>query len=124
MLHRDGAFNPRFGLLRVESRREIGAGKAVSSLDAPHVCRQCEPSFCVEACPAGAFETSEGLGIKIVDPKACTGCRQCFDACPFGVLVFDTEKETAAKCDLCGGNPICVQYCPTGAIVFEGFEEE
>ncbi|MHB8910002.1 MAG: 4Fe-4S dicluster domain-containing protein [Syntrophales bacterium] len=118
MAHRDGAFNPRSGLIRVESNREMGLNKPVSRIDYPRICRQCEPAPCAEACPAGAFDTNEALSIRVIDQEVCTGCEQCPGACPHGMVLMDTETGKAGKCDLCGGEPLCVRYCPEGALVF------
>ncbi len=118
MAHRGGAFNPRNGLIRVESNREMGLNKPVSHIDYPTLCRQCEPAPCADACPVGAFGTNEALAIQVIDQEQCTGCQQCHDACPYGMVVMDREAEKAGKCDLCGGEPLCVRYCPVGALVF------
>jgi carbon-monoxide dehydrogenase iron sulfur subunit len=119
MAHRDGAFNPRNGLIRIESNREMGLDKPVSHIDYPHICRQCEPAPCADACPAGAFDTNEAPSIRVINQEACTGCEQCLGACPYGMVLMDRETEKAGKCDLCGGDPLCVRYCPEGALVFE-----
>ena len=119
MVHRDGGFNPRNGLIRVESNRETGPNKPVSHIDYPRICRQCDPAPCADACPAGAFGANRALAIQVIDPEECTGCGQCLDACPYGMVLMDREAEKAGKCDLCGGEPLCVRYCPAGALVFE-----
>jgi anaerobic carbon-monoxide dehydrogenase iron sulfur subunit len=119
MSHHHGAFNPRYGLIRVESSREVGLYKPVSNMDCPHICRQCEPAPCADVCPADAFVTNDGLSIKTVDQEACVGCEQCLDACPYGMMLMNKKTNTAMKCDLCEGDPLCVRYCPVGALVFE-----
>ncbi len=119
MAHRGGGFNPRSALVRVESNREMGLNKPVSHIDYPHVCRQCEPAPCADACPAGAFDTNEALSIPVIDQEVCTGCEECLGACPHGMVLMDAETGKAGKCDLCGGEPLCVRYCPEGALVFE-----
>lgn len=119
MVHRDGAFNPRNGLIRVVSRREVGLNKPVSQMDCPHICRQCDPAPCAEACSADAFPTNEALSIRVVDQEGCTGCEECLAACPYDMVVFHRETGKAMKCDLCGEDPLCVRYCPEGALVFE-----
>ena len=118
MSHQNGAFNPRYGLIRVESRREIGLHKPVSNMDCPHICRQCEPAPCADICPVEAFLSNAALSIRIVDQEACIGCGQCPDACPYGMVLMDHQTDRALKCDLCGGDPWCVRYCPVGALVF------
>ena len=119
MFHCDGAFNPRNGLIRVESNRETGLNKPVSQMDYPRICRQCEPAPCAETCPADAFDANEELSIKVIDQEACVGCEQCLGECPYGMVLMNKETEKAMKCDLCGGEPLCVRYCPVGALVFE-----
>ncbi|MHB9099420.1 MAG: 4Fe-4S dicluster domain-containing protein, partial [Syntrophales bacterium] len=99
--------------------REMGLNKPVSHIDYPNLCLQCEPALCADACPAGAFDTNEALSIRMINQEECTGCEQCLNACPYGMVRMDTETGKAGKCDLCGGEPLCVRYCPEGALVFE-----
>jgi Fe-S-cluster-containing hydrogenase component 2 len=42
----------------------------------------------------------------------------CTLACPFGAVVYETEKRRIVKCDLCDGNPECVTFCPTRALEY------
>ena len=37
----------------------------------------------------------------LIDKEACIGCKECLEACPFGAMQYDDDKETAVKCDLC-----------------------
>jgi carbon-monoxide dehydrogenase iron sulfur subunit len=117
MAHHGGAFNPRLAKLRVEINRNPDVETPVSFIDTPHVCRQCEPAPCAEACPVDAFQWDEGNGIWIIREEMCTGCEMCVEACPFDMIVF--HHEIATKCDFCGGDPMCVSYCPTGALEIE-----
>ena len=61
-------------------------------------------------------------GIVLIDRDRCIGCRECMEACPFGAMQFDDDRETAIKCDLCidrlnrGQAPACSQVCATGTI--------
>ena len=123
MFHRAGVFNPRYGLVRVESRRNTGLNKPVSCIEYPHICRQCEPAPCAEVCPADAFDKNDNLSIKVIDQEICTGCEQCLGECPYGMVLMNKVTEKAMKCDLCGGEPVCVRYCPVGALVFEEQEQ-
>lgn len=121
MFHYGGAFNPRNAFIRVESNREVGLNKPIENIDHPHVCRQCNPTPCADACPVDAFDSNDALSIRIVDKDKCTGCEQCFHECPYQMIVLHKENEEvkAGKCDLCGGVPLCVSYCPVGALIFE-----
>jgi len=121
MLHRNGAFNPSYALIRIESNRIIGLNRPTENIDKPHICRQCEPAPCAEACPVAAFGADERLDIKIINQDECIGCEQCLDACSYGMVRM--YEERAIKCDLCNGDPICVRYCPTKALIFDEVEE-
>ena len=103
-------------------------------------CRQCVEAYCVKACPVGALKANPRFGnIRMVDADACTGCGECFEACPYmpsrSVIGPDERylnNEKARKCDLCAGaafhwDPIgggpkgkqaCVEVCPVKAIKF------
>ena len=116
MVHHAGAFNPRRGLLRVETDRKPGIATPISEIDVPSVCQQCTPAPCSESCPVEAFVWDECMEIWQIDEELCTGCGACFDACPYGMIRIHDDK--AMKCDLCGGEPMCVRYCPAGALTF------
>ena len=78
------------------------------------LCREC-----VEACPFEALEMDRNTGAIIVDEDECDGCGLCEEACPFEMIRIHPVKETALKCDLCGGEPQCVRYCPQNALTYE-----
>ena len=103
-------------------------------------CRQCEAPACVEACPENALTADAEFGhVRVVDKEKCTGCGDCFQACPYTPArlsiaedeVFNRDLKSN-KCDLCanapyhwdekGGGPeglqACVEVCPVGAIAF------
>ncbi len=94
----------------------------------PIFCGQCKNAPCMDVCNTGAlFRTEDGI-IRI-DEEKCIGSRRCERACPFGVILFNREKNKVFKCDFCydrikkGQNPFCVDICPTSAIHFEKISE-
>lgn len=95
------------------------------------LCQHCQDAPCITACTAGAI-TRRDDGLVVIDPKKCTGCRDCLepDACPYGVIYFNEELNIAQKCTGCAHlldrgwqQPRCVDNCPHDAIKF-GEESE
>ncbi len=71
-----------------------------------NVCVQC--GKCAKACPVEAI-TKNAKGVYMIDKKKCTGCMECIEVCPFGVLVQQEGNDIPSKCIACG---ICVKACP------------
>jgi anaerobic dimethyl sulfoxide reductase subunit B len=93
-------------------------------------CVHCAEPSCADACPEQAILKRAEDGIVIVDRELCTGCRTCYDACPYGVPQFDTEDKMR-KCDLCIEKinfdtevPPCVATCPVNALAFVKMNRE
>ena len=64
-------------------------------------------------------------GMVLVDKEKCDACRQCLDACPYGVIYFNYDLNIAQKCTWCAHLldqgwkvPRCVDNCPTQALQF------
>jgi Fe-S-cluster-containing dehydrogenase component len=63
-------------------------------------------------------------GIVLIDKDLCIGCKACIEACPFGAMQFDEEREVALMCDLCyerlktNEEPACSMACPTRCILW------
>lgn len=68
--------------------------------------------------------TRNAQGIVLIDNDLCIGCQACLEACPFGAMQFDDQREIAVKCDLClerladNKQTACMSVCPTGCIRF------
>ena len=115
-LHHEGAIDLEKARLRVDREPFEGSFQ-------PRVCHQCSHPYCMMACPVGAISISDPDGVVIVNEETCTGCGSCEEACPFGMIVVDTAKGIAVKCDLCGGDPQCVRWCPVSALGIGKFGE-
>lgn len=89
-------------------------------------CYHCEKPVCVSKCPFGAIYKEDKYGAVLIDNQKCTGCRLCYQACPYGAPVFesDEKKIKAQKCTMCidrlemGLKPVCVLSCPNRALDF------
>jgi tetrathionate reductase subunit B len=93
------------------------------------ICQHCDEAPCIPACKSKAIYQRKD-GIVIIDPEKCTGNRNCLDACPYGVIYFNTDLNISQKCTMCAHlldkdwkEPRCVDACPTGALTF-GEESE
>jgi Fe-S-cluster-containing dehydrogenase component len=109
--------------MRVDER-ELGVQPRVKAIWMPVLCQHCEKAPCIPSCPETAIYRRQD-GIVLIDAGRCTGCKDCMEACPYGVIYFNDELQIAQKCTLCAHlldqgwkEPRCVTACPTGALVF------
>ena len=85
----------------------------------------------MSVCPVNAIRKEPKYGAVLIDSEKCTGCRICYDECPYGVPVFESDKSDAVaqKCDMCidrleaGELPICVLGCSARALDFGPLSE-
>lgn len=74
-----------------------------------------------------APETTPGTNARVVNDRECIGCQQCVEGCAkifdLSRVRFNSKKQIATKCHLCGGVPQCVKFCPVGAIMYASSEE-
>jgi anaerobic dimethyl sulfoxide reductase subunit B (iron-sulfur subunit) len=63
-------------------------------------CYHCEKPACVDACPVEAIRKEPKYGAVLIDSEKCTGCRNCYEECPYGAPVFESDDPgvLAQKC--------------------------
>jgi tetrathionate reductase subunit B len=90
----------------------------------PMMCQHCEDAPCIAACDTGDIYMRDD-GLVVIDPKECSGCMNCVDACPYGAIYYNETLRLAQKCTGCAHlldrgwtEPRCVDACPTGALMF------
>lgn len=78
---------------------------------------------CVEVCPTealvlpvGATAQSTIIGRAVIDQSTClayrdTGCRECYDACPYEAIELDGAGRPVVVPDACNGCGACQNVC-------------
>jgi len=96
----------------------------------PVLCMHCGDAPCIPVCPIEDAIYKRDDGLVIIDSTKCTGCKNCVDSCPYGVIYFNENLNIAQKCTGCAHlldrgwkEPRCTDACPTEAIKF-GEESE
>lgn len=87
----------------------------------PRTCNHCDDAPCIRAGAGAVFKRPDG--IVVVDPVKAKGRRDLVDACPYGAIFWNDEKQLpqhwifdAHLLDDGWKEPRCVQACPTGAL--------
>ncbi|MFC1994247.1 4Fe-4S dicluster domain-containing protein [Chloroflexota bacterium] len=94
-------------------------------------CYHCENPACIDSCPTKAIHKENKYGAVLINAEQCNGCRLCYDACPYGAVLFasDDSDAKAQKCTMCidrlesGDLPVCVLSCPLRALDFKPLKE-
>lgn len=113
---------------RVETY-EVGVYPAATSYQLTRTCNHCEEPECVRVCPVGAMHVDEADGTIQHDDETCIGCKNCVNACPYGVPQYRPDLKISGKCDACfalrgaGEENACVAACPMRALDFGDIEE-
>jgi Fe-S-cluster-containing dehydrogenase component len=100
--------------------KERGAYPIVEAHFMPVMCNHCDDAPCLKAAKNGAV-TKRPDGIVIIDPEKSKGQRQIVDACPYGAVFWNEEKQIpqawifdAHLLDQGWTKPRVEQSCPTG----------
>jgi len=117
---------PETGQFWIKLEQEVrGTVPKVKVAYRPHLCMHCDEAPCMDACPVEGVIYKREDGLVIIDPVACTGCRNCVEACPYKVIYFNEGLNIAQKCTGCAHlldegwkEPRCADACPTGVIRF------
>lgn len=103
-------------------RKERGQYPKVDVAYLPLMCMQCDQAPCIDASKDGAVYKRED-GIVLIDPEKARGQDKLPDACHYGAIWWNAEKNLPQKCTFCAHllddgwkEPRCVQACPTGAL--------
>ncbi len=102
-------------------RKERGQPPLVDVAYVPVMCQHCDDAPCMKAAKNGAV-TKRADGIVIIDPEKSKGQKQIMEACPYGVVFWNEEKDIpqawpfdAHLLDSGWPEPRAATACPTGA---------
>ncbi len=73
-------------------RKERGTYPIVEAHFMPVMCNHCDDAPCMKAATGGAI-TKRPDGIVIIDPEKSKGQKQIVDACPYGAITWNAEKQ-------------------------------
>jgi len=123
------AGQPRFGQFWINPvKKERGEYPYIKVAYMPMMCVQCADAPCMKAAKGGAV-TRKRNGVVVFDPEKSVGQKQIMEACPYGVVFWNEEKNIPQKCTLCahrideGKIPRCAQFCPSGCLTFGDFDD-
>ena len=101
-------------------RRERGKAPATDVAYLPTMCQHCDDAPCQKAAPDAVTKREDG--IVIIDPVKSKGRREIYDACPFGAVWWNDEKDIpqhwifdAHLLDNGWKEPRCETSCATAA---------
>lgn len=111
---------PRNGHRWIEiQRHERGSIPIVDVAYVPTLCQHCDDAPCIKAAEGGAAYKRDD-GIVIIDPDKAKGQRQIVDACPYGAVWWNEEKQLpqhwifdAHLLDAGWDKPRCEAVCAT-----------
>jgi Fe-S-cluster-containing dehydrogenase component len=117
------AEQPSEGIETIKIVRHVrGSGSLTDVNYIPKTCNHCDDAPCIEAAGDGSIYKRPD-GIVMVDPVKAKHRRELVDACPYGMLVWNSKAQVpqnwnfdAHLLDAGWSEPRCAQACPTNAI--------
>jgi len=114
---------PRHGHHWIKIKRRVrGTDPMVDVAYLPTTCNHCDVAPCVAAAGGKAIYKRPD-GIVIIDPQKAKGRRDLVDACPYGAIWWNEQRQLPQKwifdahlLDQGWQMPRGVQACPTGAM--------
>lgn len=101
-------------------RRERGSAPATDVAYLPTMCQHCDDAPCQKAAPDAVKKRDDG--IVIIDPVKSKGRREIMEACPYGAVWWNEEKDIpqhwifdAHLLDQGWAEPRCETACATAA---------
>jgi len=113
---------PKHGHRWIEiERRERGTPPVTDVAYLPVMCQHCDDAPCIAAAPDAIAKRADG--IVLIDPLKSRGRREIVDACPYGAIWWNDEKQVpqhwffdAHLLDAGWAEPRCVTVCATNAL--------
>lgn len=113
---------PKHGHRWIEiERRERGTPPVTDVAYLPVMCQHCDEAPCIAAAPDAIAKRPDG--IVLIDPVKARGRREIVDACPYGAIWWNAEKQVpqhwffdAHLLDAGWDEPRCVTVCATNAL--------
>jgi len=113
---------PKHGHRWIEiKRRERGAAPDTDVAYLPTMCQHCDNAPCIAAAPDAIQKRPDG--IVLIDPVKSKGRREIVEACPYGAIWWNDEKDIpqawyfdAHLLDDGWVEPRCVTVCATNAL--------
>jgi Fe-S-cluster-containing dehydrogenase component len=113
---------PKHGHRWIEiKRRERGTPPVTDVAYLPTMCQHCDDAPCIAAAPDAITKRPDG--IVVIDPVKSKGRRDLVEACPYGAIWWNDEKEVpqhwffdAHLLDDGWAEPRCVTVCATNAL--------
>ena len=102
-------------------KRERGSAPFTEMCFVTKLCQHCGNAPCEKAAPDAVTRRDDG--VVLLDVEKARGNKGLVDACPYGRISWNEERQIAQKCTMCAHlldegwkEPRCVQACPLRAL--------